>query len=57
MYGLRLLEIPSPYRLGQLCHSRNRICLEQILVIEVIKQYIEPLLCVIDLRFERGWCS
>ena len=55
MDSLRLFIIPLPDRLRQLHHIPHRISFQQILIVEMIKEHVQPLLCVDDMRFEIRW--
>ena len=48
-------EITLPQSLAQLNHLPHRVRLQQVLVVQVVEQNVQPLLCVVDLRFVAWW--
>ncbi len=51
MDRLRRVVVARPQRLGQLLHALDRVRLEQVLVVKMVKEDVEPLLRVDDVRF------
>ena len=56
MDGVRSFVVARLHRIGKLHHVRYCRRLEQGLVVEMVKQDVQPLLRVIHLRLESGWC-
>jgi len=49
--------LPLRNRTRQLAHLLNRVRLKQVLVVQMIKEDIESLLCIEDLGTELRWCA
>lgn len=57
MDALRSLVVTRLQRLGKLYHTCHGILFEEVLVIKMVKEYIESLLRVDDLFLEVSRCS
>lgn len=57
MYRLRRFVIAGLQRPRKFSHALYRSRLKQIFIVQVVKEYIQSSLCVVDLRLKRGWCT